>query len=435
MDAAGPKKRTFERSSQLLERALKRIPLGSQTFSKSHVQFPRGAAPLYLSRGKGGRVWDVDGNEYVDLVCGLLPVLLGYCDPDVDDAIRAQLDKGISFSLATELEIELAEALAEIVPCADMSRFGKNGSDATSAAVRIARAATGRDHIAVCGYHGWHDWYVGATARFKGVPDAVRALTHVLPFGDIDAFRDLLKAHQGDVAGIIMEPMNVSEPAEGYLAEMGELAHQHGALFMFDEVISGFRFAMGGAQELFGVTPDIAAYGKGMGNGMPISAVCGRADLMAQMDEVFISGTFGGETLSLAAALAVIKKLKEQPVIAHLKEFGARLSEALENAIQAHGLSEVIQVSGHPTWRLLSFADHKSADRHEIKTFLITRLLQKGVLSNGSHNICFAHDEYDFETCQAAYDFALGELAAALSAGALRERLGCEPVYPVFMVR
>ena len=160
----------------MLKRAEKVIPLGSQTFSKSRIQYPQGQAPLFLTHGRGGRVWDVDGNEYVDLVNGLLPIVLGYCDPDVDAAIRAQLDKGIIFSLATELEIELAELLVEIIPSAEMVRFGKNGSDATSACVRIARAATGRDRIAAGGYHGWQDWYIGATTRNKGVPGAVRAL-------------------------------------------------------------------------------------------------------------------------------------------------------------------------------------------------------------------------------------------------------------------
>src|SRR5436190_4591350 len=195
----------YARSNEMLKRAEKVIPLGSQTFSKSRIQYPQGQAPLFLTHGRGGRVWDVDGNEYVDLVNGLLPIVLGYCDPDVDGAIRAQLDKGITFSLATELEIELAELLVDIIPSAEMVRFGKNGSDATSACVRIARAVTGRDRIAVGGYHGWQDWYIGATSRHKGVPRAVRGLTHKFAFLDIAALDALLNQHKGEFAAVILE--------------------------------------------------------------------------------------------------------------------------------------------------------------------------------------------------------------------------------------
>src|SRR5271166_5686615 len=193
----------YARSNEMLRRAEKVIPLGSQTFNKSPDQYPQGQGPLFLTHGRGGRVWDVDGNEYVDLVNGLLPVVLGYCDPDVDAAIRAQLDRGITFSLATGLEIELAELLVEIIPSAEMVRFGKNGSDATSACVRIARAVTGRDRVAAGGYHGWQDWYIGATTRHKGVPSAVGALTHKFPFLDIAALDALLNKHKDEFAAVI----------------------------------------------------------------------------------------------------------------------------------------------------------------------------------------------------------------------------------------
>jgi glutamate-1-semialdehyde 2,1-aminomutase len=428
---------SFEASKQWLGRALERIPTGSQTFSKSYLQYPVGHAPLFVDRGRGGRVWDIDGNEFVDLVAGLLPVTLGYCDPDVDAAIKAQLEKGISFSLATPLELELAERLAAIIPCAEMSRFGKAGSDATSAAVRLARAATRRDRIVMCGYHGWHDWYVGATARSLGVPEAVRALTHRIPYGDVDAFHSLLKTHPGEIAGIIMEPMNSVEPPPGYLAEMRDLAHAHGALFIFDEVITGFRYALGGAQELFGVTPDLAAFGKGMGNGMPISALVGKAEIMHLLDEVFFSGTFGGEALSLAAAIAVIDKMRREPVIEHLYGFGSRLNEALAGLLKQHDLADTIFLKGQSCWTILVIADHAAATKEEIKTFVVTRLARNGVLSNVTHNICYAHDDRDLADCMAAYQRVLAELGDHLRSGPgrLRAMLGCEPVSSVFSVR
>jgi len=425
----------FPRSTQLLERALKLIPTGSQTFSKSHIQFPREASPLFLDRGEGGRVWDVDGNEYVDLICGLLPVLLGYRDPDVDAAIRNQLDRGISFSLATELEIELAERLNNVIPCAEMVRFGKNGSDATSAAVRIARAATGRDYIIVCGYHGWHDWYVGTTIRSRGVPKAVRELTIRISYGDPVAFRRVLAEHPGEVAGIIMEPMNVLEPSPGYLEEMRDLAHDHGALFIFDEIITGFRYALGGAQALFGVTPDLAAFGKGLGNGMPISAITGKQEYMRHLDEVFFSGTFGGEALSLAAAIAVLDKMQKEPVIERLWTSGGRLTDAVTDLIKRNGLEENIRLVGKPCWMILDVRPHNTATAEEIKTFLVTRGFRHGILANGSHNICYAHTDADIDTCITAYQKILTELAEHLSTGRLREELGCEPVHPVFSVR
>lgn len=425
----------FPRSAELLERALKRIPTGSQTFSKSHIQFPGDASPLFLARGEGGRVWDVDGNEYVDLICGLLPVVLGYRDPDVDAAIRDQLDLGISFSLATDLEIGLAERLCAIVPCAEMVRFGKNGSDATSAAVRLARAATSRDHIVICGYHGWHDWYVGATVRSRGVPEAVRDLTIRIPYGDLDAFRRVLADHPGDIAGIIMEPMNMIEPPAGYLGEMRDLAHAHGALFIFDEVITGFRYALGGAQELFGVTPDLAALGKGLGNGMPISALVGREQYMRLLDEVFFSGTFGGEALSLAAGIAVADKMRREPVIERLWTSGARLADAVSALVEENALQDTIRLAGKPCWTVLDIRPHANAAPEEIKAFLVTRGFRNGVLANGSHNICYAHTESDIDACIDAYRAILPELAALLRAGRLREDLGCEPVHPVFSVR
>ena len=428
---------SFEASRQWLARALERIPTGSQTFSKSYLQYPVGHAPLFLDRGRGGRVWDIDGNEFVDLVAGLLPVTLGYCDPDVDAAIKIQLEKGISFSLATPLELDLAERLAAIIPCAEMSRFGKAGSDATSAAVRLARAATRRDHIVMSGYHGWHDWYVGSTVRSLGVPETVSALTHRIPYGDIGAFHDLLKAHPGEIAGIIMEPMNSVEPPPGYLAEMRDLAHAHAALFIFDEIITGFRYALGGAQALFGVTPDLAAFGKGMGNGMPISALVGKAEIMHLLDEVFFSGTFGGEALSLAAAIAVIDKMRREPVIEHLYDFGRRLNDALAQILRQNGLADTILLRGQPCWTILVIADHPAATKEEIKTFIVTRMARNGVLSNVTHNICYAHDERDLNDCITAYQGVLAELADHLRSGPgrLRAMLGCEPVRPVFSVR
>ena len=426
----------YARSNALLARAEKVIPLGSQTFSKSHIQYPRGQAPLFLTHGRGGRVWDVDGNEYVDLVCGLLPVVLGYCDPDVDGAIRNQLEKGITFSLATELEIELAELLVEIIPSAEMVRFGKNGSDVTAACVRIARAVTGRERIAAGGYHGWQDWYIGATTRHKGVPGAVRELTHKFPFLDLNALEDLFNRYKDEFAGVIVETVGTVEPTAGHLEALRDLTHRHGALLIFDEIITGFRVHLGGAQARYGVTPDLSAFGKSMGNGMPISAIVGRAEFMIEMENIFFSSTFGGETLSLAAAIATLNKMRRFDVIDDLWRKGTLLSAGLKELIVRHGLTDVIHVGGLPCWTLLAFNDAKNASSKEsIKTLLMIEMLRRGVLSAASHNICYAHDKFDITHTLKAYDHALAGIADAISSGDIDAHLGCSVIQPVFGVR
>ena len=415
-------------------RAEKVIPLASQTFSKSRIQYPADS-PLFLTHGQGGRVWDVDGNRFVDMVSGLLPVVLGYQDHDVDQAIRDQLGRGISFSLPTPLETQLAERLTRLIPCAEKVRYGKNGTDATSAAIRLARAFTGRDRIAVCGYHGWQDWYIGATSRHKGIPDAVRALTHTVPYNDLAAIDRLLCTHRGEFAAMILEPMNATEPAPGYLQALKDLLHSHGALLVFDEVITGFRYALGGAQALFGVTPDLASFGKAMGNGMPISAIVGRADVMREMEDVFFSGTFGGEALSLAAAIATIDKMEREPVIEKLWSLGTTLAEGAAQLIAQHDLNDLISLVGLAPWKILAVKDHPTARKEAIKTLFMREMSRSGVLFLASHNVCYAHDDDDVATVLSGWNRALSTVAAELATGRLEERLPCPPVMPVFQVR
>ena len=340
-----------------------------------------------------------------------------------------------SFSLSTELEASLAERLVEIIPCAEMVRFGKNGTDATSAAVRLTRAFTGRDRIAVCGYHGWQDWYIGSTSRSKGVPKSVSDLTHTVPYNNLDAVDRLMKKHRDEFAALILEPMNVTEPFENYLAELKELVHGHGALLVFDEIITGFRYAVGGAQELFDVTPDIASFGKAMGNGMPISSIVGRADVMNEMENVFYSGTFGGETLSLAAAIALIDKMCREPVIENLWQTGKKLSEAVLVRIAKHGLTEVMTLNGKAPWRVMAIADHSEGTKESIKTLFMREMLNRGVLMASSHNICYAHTDADICQVLMAYDGALARVAEELAIGKLEERLDTTPIKPIFAVR
>lgn len=425
----------YAKSEAALDRALKTIPLGAQTFSKSLTQYPRGVSPYFAARGKGSRIWDVDGNEYLDFINALAAVTLGYCDPDVDEAVSRQLKDGVVFTLSHALEADAAERIVAMVPSAEKVRFGKNGSDATAGAIRIARAATGREHVLVSGYHGWQDWYIGSTARNLGVPDATRSLTHSFPYDDLPALEQQLDALKGKVAAIILEPMNIRYPSAGYLEGVRELATCHGAILVFDETITGFRFANGGAQELFGVTPDLTCLGKGIANGYPLSAVCGRADIMKYMEEVFFSFTMGGETLSLAAACAAMDKMQREPVVATLAERGQQLLDGAQPLIDKHDLGAVLSLSGHPSWSFLTFSDGFGAGSFDIKTLFMQEVFERGVLAYGTHNISYAHSPADISGLLAVYDEVFGVLAAAGAGAGIRAALKCDPLVPLFKVR
>jgi glutamate-1-semialdehyde 2,1-aminomutase len=425
----------YSRSEAMLERALRSIPLGAQTFSKSYTQYPKGVSPYFITRGKGSHVWDIDGNEYIDFVNSLCSITLGHGDPDVNAAVEQQLKDGTIFTLSHPIETETAEMLCSMVPGAEMVRFGKNGSDATSGAIRVARAHTGRDRVAVCGYHGWQDWYIGSTARNRGVPKAVRDLTHNFQYNNLDSLRSLLEKHKDEFAAVILEPMNVSFPEKGFLEGVKELANKNGALFVLDETITGFRLANGGAQEYFGIEADLATFGKGLSNGYPVSAIAGKAKYMHVMEEIFFSFTFGGETLSLAAALATMKKLKEKPVVQHMKKQGDLVVSGVEDLIRKHGISEVLSISGHPSWTFLSFKDKAPITSWQLKTLYMQELLARGVLSFGTHNMSYAHGDLEVKKLLTAYDEIFPLLKAATFEGKLESLLRCKPLEPLFKVR
>jgi glutamate-1-semialdehyde 2,1-aminomutase len=425
----------YSKSESLLERASKTIPLASQTFSKSKTQYPHGVSPFFIQRGNGSRVWDVDGNEYIDFINSLCSITLGYSDPDVDAAVRVQMEEGIIFSLPHPIEMQVAEAIVEMVPCAEMVRFGKNGSDATAGAIRLARAFTDRDRIAVCGYHGWQDWYIGTTSRNHGVPQATRDLTHTFTYNDPQSLHTLLNAHPGEFAAVILEPMNIAYPANGFLEAVKKLTHGHGALLVFDETITGFRYDNGGAQALFGVTPDLATFGKGLANGYPVSAVAGRADVMKLMEEIFFSFTFGGETFSLAAALATLTKLKREPVTKTLAARGQVVMDGVNLLIAKHGIGDFFSVSGHPSWSILSIKDAAPYTLWQIKTLYMQEILARGILGLGTHNMSYAHSEADLTRLLAVYDEVFAILADAVKNKSLESRLDCKPLEPLFRVR
>ena len=433
---AGPApKRSIAKSEEWFQRAQKVIPGAAQTFSKGYTQYVRGVAPIFLQRGKGCRVWDVDGNEYIDYVQGLLPNILGYAHGEVNAAVAAQLSEGHSFSLPHPIEVELAERLTKLIPCAEMVRFGKNGSDATSGAVRAARAFTGRDRVACCGYHGWQDWYIGSTTRNAGVPPAVRALTHPFLYNDPGSLERVLGEHPDEFAAVILEPVNFVDPAVGFLAGVKELARRHGAVLVFDEICSGFHFGLGGAQKLFGVTPDLACLGKAMGNGFPIACVVGRADVMRVFDDIFYSFTFAGEVASMAAAMKVLDILEHTDALAQMESNGRTLQEGFNAMAREAGLGERLKAIGNPRWSLLKFHDADGSDSALVKNLFQQEAIKRGILLLSTHNLSAAHDSSTIHQTLEAYAEVMKTLAGWLQDSKPERFLEGQMSQPVFRVR
>jgi glutamate-1-semialdehyde aminotransferase/spore coat polysaccharide biosynthesis protein SpsF (cytidylyltransferase family) len=422
----------LDRSYELKARAERLIPSCTQTFSKGPTQYVQGAAPVFLARGEGSHVWDVDGNEYIDYPMALGAIILGHNEPAVTDAVTRQIAEGTSFSLAHPLEVEVAEVLVDLIPCAEMVRFGKNGSDATSGAVRLARAYTDRDIIACCGYHGWQDWYIGTTTRNKGVPQAVRELTVPFEYNDIQSLERIFAKHRGRVAGVIMEPVGVVDPQPGFLQAVADLARAEGALLIYDEVLSGFRFALGGAQEYYGVAPDIAAFGKAMANGYPISAVVGRRHVMELFDEVFFSFTYGGDTVALAATVATIDEMRKHNVIGHIWAQGQKLKDGFNILTDEFGLRGRAECVGLAPRSVMTFKDDTAAGGLLLKSLFQQECVRRGVLFSGGMNLCYRHSDADVEHTLRVYRAAFAVLAEAIKTGDVARRLEGEPVKPVF---
>ncbi len=423
---------TITNSDALYARATGLVPAYTQTLAKGPGQYVKGASPKYLQRGKGSHVWDVDGNEYVDFQMGIGPLSLGYAYGPVDDAIRAQLEDGITFSQMHPLEVEVAELVREVVPGAERVRTSKTGCDVTTAAVRLARAYTKKSKVLCCGYHGWHDWYVAVTDRNAGIPQAVQDLSFTFNYNDLQSVEDGV---DDDVAAIILEPAVFEAPKPGFLEELRSLCTKRGIVLIFDEMWTGFRFALGGAQERFGVTADLACFSKAVANGMPLSLLTGRAELMRLLEkDVFFFTTFGGEALSLAAAKATIHELRKHDVPAHLAKQGKRLREGYAAIARELGLDYTTCV-GFDCRSLVTFAATGAAAGQsplELKSLVQQEMIKRGVLWGGFHNLSFSHSDADVEHTLAAYKQVLPILKDAVEKNDVRARLRGEPVEPVF---
>jgi glutamate-1-semialdehyde 2,1-aminomutase/spore coat polysaccharide biosynthesis protein SpsF len=345
------------------------------------------------------------------------------------------LQKGHSYSLPHPLEVELAERLTRLIPCAEKVRFGKNGSDATAGAVRAARALTGRERIACCGYHGWQDWFIGSTTRNVGVPKAVQALTHPFTYNDLGSLRILLDEHKGEFAAVIMEPANFWPPIDGFLEGVKNLAHDHGALLIFDEICSGFHFGVGGAQKKFGVIPDLACFGKAMGNGFPISCVVGKANVMNVFEDIFFSFTFGGEVASMAAAMKVLDILEGTDALARINVNGRLLQEGLNAMSSQAGLQDRIKCVGYPFWSLIRFLDADGRDSLLVRSLFAQECVKRGVLLLATHNMTAAHDPLAIEGTLKVYAEVCKTMAKWLNESHPEVHLEGEMIQSVFRVR
>ena len=399
-------------SNRLWERARRVIPGGTQTLSKGPTQFVDGVSPKFLARGKGSHVWDVDGNEYIDWPMALGPILLGYDYPPVTQAAIAQIHEGTTFTLMHPKEVELAERLVEVIPCAERVRFAKNGADATGGAIRAARALTGREHVVATGYHGYHDWYIATTELNAGVPRLHQELTHTAPFNDLQAQQAALVEHEP--AAVIMELPGM-EPDRGYLQAAIDAAHRHGAVFILDEIVTGFRYARGGAHELYAIRPDLACLGKGMANGYPLAAVVGSEAAMAPFEEIFFSMTYSGETVSLAAALATLDVLDSEPVIEHVWACGAQLRDGIAGL--ADQVSFGVKLLGNPPRSALTFHEESGTESLALRALFLQECHRRGVLFGVPMFPTYSHSQADVSRTVAVVGSAFEVMEAAHSAG------------------
>ncbi len=430
--------RSVRRSLELFRRAEQLIPGGTQLISRRPSRFANGVSPIYAASARGARFIDVDGNEYIDWASGIGSIILGYADPVVDDAVRTQIGHGTVYSINHELEIELAEALVELIPCAEMVRYAKGGGEACAIAVRIARGVTGRDTILFCGYHGWHDWYLAANltaeARLNehlfsgiepiGVPRCLEGTALPFSYGDLDGLGELLDRHRGKVAAVMMEPMRSSEPPPGYLAGVARLCRDHDVLLIFDEVTTGFRQSPGGVQAHVGVTPDMAVFAKSISNGYPMGAVVGRREVMEPAARMFLSSTYWSDTIGLRAALTTLREVARRNLPEHFAWLGDQLKTRITQAARDAGLPAVCQgLDVHPH---LQFDVADPAAARLLPTLYIQEMARRGCHGYTAFYLNGAQSGPELDQTVAAARETFEALAGGLNSGTLEQLLACE---------
>lgn len=429
----------FSKSKELQARLQKLVPGGGHTYAKGADQFPE-LSPGVLVRGSGCHVWDADGNEFIEYGMGLRAVTLGHAHPRVVAAVRESLDLGTNFTRPARIELDCAETFLEIIDGADMVKFTKDGSTADSAALKLARAYTGRDLVAICAEHpffSYDDWFICTTTMDGGIPEVERSMTVRFHYNDAESLRALFAAHPGRIAAVFLEAARTEEPKPGFLQELQRLCRENGAVLVFDEMITGFRWHVGGAQKLYGVTPDLSTFGKAVANGFSVSALCGKRELMMlgsrerPQDNVFLlSTTHGAETPGLAAAIATMQIYRSEPVVERLHELGERLAAGFRGAVAKHGLSEYIELHGRACNLLFGTRGPDKRPSQGFRTLFLQETTRRGVLMP-SLVVSYAHTETDIDRTIDAVDGALEVYARALGDGFEKHLVG-QPSRTVF---
>jgi len=432
----------FDRSHLLRSLAHSLIPGGSHTYAKGDDQYPI-ESPGFISRGEGSHVWDVDDNEFIEYGMGMRSVSLGHGHPAVAEAAYKEMRRGANFTRPSPIEIESAKEFLDIIAGAEMVKFSKNGSDVTSAAVRLSRAYTGRDLIAVCKdqpFFSVDDWFIGSTPMRAGIPKAIQNLTVSFEYNNIRSVRDLFERWPRQIACLIMEAEKEVEPGSGFLQEVVHLCHEHGTVFVLDEMITGFRWHLGGAQRFYGLNPDLSTFGKALGNGFSVAALAGKREIMRlggiehDSDRVFLlSYTHGAETHALAAAREVMRIYKKELVIEALWEKGALLRKGIEQVIATHGMAEWFQVTGRPCCLAYATLDEQRKPSQKYRTLFLQEIIKRGILAP-SFVVSYAHTVEDINRTIEAVDGTMAIYRKALE-GNIDQMLEGRSVKPVFRCR
>jgi len=431
----------FSKSDELCKRAQEIIPGGSHTYSKGADQSPK-LGPKFIERGKGSHVWDVDGNEYIDWAMGLTAVSLGHAYEPIVEVVRKELANGSNFQCPSPLEVELAELFLSEVKHADMVKFAKNGSTVTTAALKLSRAYTGRKYVAYCSDHGffsYDDWYIGKKPNNSGVPQEISDLSLTFKYNDIESLKTLFDQYPNQIACVILEPMEIDYPQDNYLHKVKELCHKNGAVFILDEMITGFRLGYPGAHTTLGIEPDLSTWGKGVANGFSVCLLAGKKEIMElgginhKKERVFlISTTHGAETHALAAAIETIKLSKSLKSVERNMETGTKVKEGLLKLIDQNGLSDYISIKGHPNWQAMLFRDENKNLCDGYKTLVFQEAIKDGVLFRGAFIPTISHTQQDIDKTMDSFSRIFGVYKKALSDGGYEKYLVGDPVKPVF---
>ena len=388
----------LEESFKLLERAREVIPHQTQTFSRAASSFVEGIYPVYIDHASGSHFTDVDGNIFLDYLLGLGPITLGYAYPTVDSSIISQLKKGILFSLPHRIEVEVSELVSQIIPYADMVKFEKTGSNAVTGAVRAARSFTNRDKIAYCGSGGvWHDWQAIMVSRNKGIPEYNKNLIKIFDYNDTEGLEQIFEENLNEIAAVVFEPTIYEKPESIFLKKIRKLCEENDSLLILDEIVTGFRFDLGGAQKHFNIKGDLVCFGKGMGNGLPISCITGSSEFMKPFDELWVSSTNNSENLSLAGTYAVIKEMQEKKTISHCWNIGKKLFDGWNQTVEKFNLDA--KMYGYPIRMHLKCFDSDKNESLSLKSLLLQEMVKNGIFMSvlGSTFICYSHSEKDIE--------------------------------------